>query len=134
MTATFVAPGRPSASVNVRPTWTRAPNSWKKSGVTSPAKIDSRWSPVSRVISGNRKAAILANVDGIDRQALNLASDASAYAPSGAVVMNHTMRDESGYDSGLSRTAVTSEKIAVLAPTPTARVRMATRARPGVRR
>src|ERR1700730_9444380 len=48
--------------------------------------------------------------------------------------MNHTMRDESGYDSGLSSTALTSEKIAVLAPTPIARVRMARRAKPGVRR
>ena len=48
--------------------------------------------------------------------------------------MNHTMRDESGYNSGLSRTALTSAKIAVLAPTPTASVRMATTARPGVRR
>src|SRR5258708_4453245 len=134
MTTTLAAPRRPSASANVRPIWVRAPNSWKNSGVTSPAKTDSRRSPAARVISGNWKAAILTNVDGIDRQALNFASDAPAYAPSGAVVMNHTMRDESGYDSGLSSTALTSEKMAVLAPTPTARVRMATRAKPGVRR
>ena len=77
---------------------------------------------------------MLANVDGIDRHALNFASDASTYAPSGAVVMNHTMRDESGYDSGRSSTALTSEKMAVLAPMPMARIRTATREKPGLRR
>src|SRR3954462_1707801 len=84
--------------------------------------------------SGNPKADTCSKVDGMARQALNFASEALAYEPSGAVVMNHTMRPGLGYDSGRSSTALTSEKIAVLAPTPSASVRTATRVKPGLRR
>src|ERR1051326_1735051 len=134
MTTTCGPPGRPSTSVNVRPTCARAPNSGKNSGVTSPANTDSKRSPAARIMSGNLNAATLAKVAGIDRHALNFASDAFAYAPSGAVVRKKTRRDESGYDRDLSRTALTSEKTAVLAPMPMARVKTATTANPGLRR
>ena len=96
MITTLVPPGRSSSAVNARPTWMCAPNSSKNASVTSLALTDSKRSPAASVMSENRKAAMLAKVDGMDRHALNFASDASTYAPSGAVVMNHTMRDESG--------------------------------------
>jgi|SRR5436853_4367104 len=82
-------------------------------------------------VSVKRNAAIWSKVDVSDRHALNFASDASGTHPSGAVVMNTTRRDGSGYGSGVSNTVLTSEKIAVLAPMPTASVRTATRVNPG---
>src|SRR4051794_22388532 len=85
-------------------------------------------------MEGNPNAETSWNVDGMDRHALNFASDAQAYGPSGAVVRNQTMREESGYESGRRRTALTSEKMAVFAPIPTASVRTATSVKPGLRR
>ena len=45
--------------------------------------------------------------------------------------MNCTMRSGSGYGSGRSKTAFTTEKMAVLAPMPSASVSTATVVKPG---
>ena len=52
------------------------------------------------------------------RQCWNFAGDAAGVEPSGYAVMNATIRSLSGNGSGLSTTALTTEKIAVLAPIP----------------
>src|SRR5580698_8235455 len=54
--------------------------------------------------------------------------------PSAVLHCSETMRSGSGYESGWSRTALTTEKMAVLAPMPRASVRMATSEKPGLLR
>ncbi len=66
------------------------------------------------------------------RQWLNLAGEPAEKAPSGEVVWKTTMRSGSGYGNGFSSTAFTMEKIAVLAPMPSARAATAASVKPGL--
>ena len=65
------------------------------------------------------------------RQLLNFAADVRSNDPCGKVVMNAYSRSASGYGTGFNNTASTTEKIAVFAPIPNARVRTATVVKPG---
>jgi hypothetical protein len=65
------------------------------------------------------------------RQLLNFAADVRSNDPCGKVVMNAYSRSASGYGTGFNNTASTTEKIAVFAPIPSARVRTATVVKPG---
>src|SRR6185295_1304382 len=67
-----------------------------------------------------RNAAACSTTSACDRQCWNLAGEAAAPCPCGDVFMNITSRFGSGKGTGLSRTALTSEKIAVLAAMPRA--------------
>ena len=51
--------------------------------------------------------------------------------PCGEFVVKKTIRSGSGYGMGRSRTVLTTEKIAVFAPTPSARARTAVAVNPG---
>ena len=59
------------------------------------------------------------------RQCMNLAGDAAAPDPCGEVFMKITRRSASGKGTGRSMTALTTEKIAVLAPIPSVKAAMA---------
>src|SRR5580693_4691075 len=65
------------------------------------------------------------------RQVLNLVTEVTLLLPFSLVSWSETMRSGSGYERGWSRTAFTTEKMAVLAPMPRARVRTAITVKPG---
>jgi hypothetical protein len=67
-----------------------------------------------------RNAAACSTTSAWARQCWNLAGDAAAPWPCGDVFMNITSRFGSGKGTGLSKTALTTEKIAVLAAMPSA--------------
>src|SRR5580693_2196558 len=66
------------------------------------------------------------------RQMLYLGTDAAAKVPCGELFMRTTMRPGSGNASGLSSTVLITEKIAVLAPIPSANAITAVAVKPGL--
>src|SRR5258708_2223041 len=66
------------------------------------------------------------------RQMLNLGTLAPPNVPCGPVFISCTSDCGSGYLRGLSRIVLTTEKMAVFAPMPTARITMAVTVKPGV--
>ena len=66
------------------------------------------------------------------RQCWNFAGDPPGKEPSGPAVMNMTSRSGSGNGTGFSSTELTTEKIAVFAPIPSARAATAAKLKPGL--
>jgi hypothetical protein len=66
------------------------------------------------------------------RQCWNFAGEAALNAPSGEEVWNTTTRSASGSGTGFRRTALMIEKIAVLAPIPSASAATAAMLKPGL--
>ena len=82
----------------------------------------------------DRYAATSSTTSACRRQWVNLAGDAPEKLPWGEVVWKMTIRSGSGYATGLSSTALTMEKMAVLAPMPSASAPTAARVKPGLLR
>lgn len=68
-----------------------------------------------------RKAATSSTMESCRAQWANFAGEPPANAPCGVLLLKITIRSALGKGGGFKRTALTSEKIAVFAPMPTAR-------------
>ena len=99
--------------------------------MTCPIGVCSGSSLVITVADVKRYPEMWSKAFAYARQLLNFAADVRSNDPCGKVVTNAYSRSASGYGTGFNNTASTTEKIAVFAPIPSARVRTATVAKPG---
>src|SRR5579864_4693802 len=133
-TTTLPPRGRSSATVNVRPRVSWAPNNRKNSLETWIPFSCSGRSPPDILIPGPPAsyAATSSKTCFCARQMLYLGTDAPAKLPSGVAFMSCTMRSGWGYGSGFNSTVLTTEKMAVLAPMPRASAEIAVMVKPGL--
>ncbi len=128
------ADGSAAFEWNGSPSSGRAPSTSKKvdetldpftrSGSPEPVTVNDMWL---------MPAKPLKLVD-CDRKSIIRPGPSGSMSPPGRVFQRKTSRSGRGNGSGLMRAALMTLKIAVLAPIPSARVRIATKVNPGVRR
>ena len=132
-TTTAAAPRSPSLGSSVRPSSGFVVNTEKKFWVTAMV-LASEGSPRPvRVSEWLARPAMALKTWLLSRNSSRLGYDipASVIPRFGFASGNKASRPGSGYGSGRSRTASTTEKIAVFAPMPSASVKIATTVKPG---
>jgi hypothetical protein len=127
MTTTCSRPGRSSPAPYVRPSCASTPSRWNISALVCRTLSCSGLSCPVIVTFQDCAAATDSNERPCSRQSRKFAG-ATGFQPSCSTV---TSRDGSRYGSGRSSTALTTEKIAVFAPMPSASVSTATAVKPG---
>jgi hypothetical protein len=127
---TLVLPGVFSLAAKARPSSGRTRSTLKSDALTSATgrRVGSP-SPV-RIMRPAETAATLSRVVAIFVTSVKFGPDITARRPS-LVWYTPTSRSGCGYGSGRSRTPLTTLKMAVLAPMPSARVIAATAVNPG---
>ncbi len=134
-TRTGAAPGRSSSGVKARPSCGEVRSTSKNDAVTNAAWTRCGSSGPVKLACPSRYAATPSRVRLSSAQRKCSASDVGSSSSSdnpGATCLSITSRSESGTGSGRSTTPLTTVKMAMLAPIPTARVARATRVKPGL--
>ena len=126
-----LAPSRSSSAEKLRPKRGFIPRISKKPAeIISPCRCSGSPCP-ERLNPVERYAAMELKLRFIRRQSSKFGYEIDPFLKFGISVNKETICSGCGYGSGLSNTPFTTEKIAVFAPIPSARVKMAIRAKPG---
>ena len=126
--------GRSSSGAKARPWTTGVPKSRKKSTDTCAQRSCSGTSPPVKFTRPFRNAATSWTTSVCWLQKANFAGDPPGFLPCGETTWSHTIRSGSGNGAGVKNTVLTIEKMAVVAPMPSARAPTAASVKPGLRR
>ena len=133
-TTVVLPPGRSSSAVKLRPTAGVTRSSGRKSAVAARPRTSSVLSAAvsARLTPPNAASASKRVCRARQSRKLGNECENSGQPPSGLLSHTRISRSGSAHGSGRSMTALTTEKMAVVAPTPSASVITATAVKPGL--